>query len=869
MSEVLAKAIKAVRSNKYSFCKFVSANDAGETGAHQAGLYIPKNSIALMFDQPGQKGENMEKFAEIKWHDGMVSKCRFIYYGQGTRNEYRITRLGKSFELGQLVVIVKESEETYLGFALPASRESQLFLSEFELTIEDTNSLIPVEGNSSEMENSDYNFKPRARIIKVIGEELISNDVIALVELIKNSYDADALNIEIELNNIFSSAGEIIIKDDGLGMSHEKIVNVWLEPATPDKKSGHEKKYSLCFLRRLLGEKGIGRFAAHRLGNNIELITRARLECATEPLNYETKVKVDWNSFTEDKYLHEIPITVQKNFTPTIFRSAAGTLIKISNIRPWKNAKAVKDAVVKIKGLESPVKAKKLLHHKQIGSSDPGISINIISDDIKLNTELSALKSLTDVIDSAFYKFSAIVDDHGQILYDYNFNRVDCQDIKREVKGGETSLLSYDVNWFESRPLQPSNSPGTFEVSFYAWDLDSAVLKVAGLADYYRNIIKPNTGVRIYRDNFRVWPYGEPDNDWLELDLTRLNAPKERGVSRNQIFGIVHISSTQNGKLVDQSNREGLITNEQYEQFYHLVNATLTLFAKERKADKIRIDKVAKSKKVNDVVSESIDLLRSKIESNQHNPLYKNSVDQLEEAYQGKINDVLERYMMAAAIGISYTMPIHEMKLRLTSIKHVIEDIERNASLEDKYLRELFKQLNDTEDIIRAVSSIMSRQKRQKVSLKKVVNNVRVLKEYDLEKYGIAYEIEIDEDLEVNAVPGLLNTAVLNLVDNAIYWLRAKKVESRTSQKLFNPKITVTVEADKNRDAILRVTDNGDGFDDPFELLIEPYYSKKTDGLGIGLYLVNEVMTRLGGKFIGYNQYGANFELIFNNNPHV
>jgi hypothetical protein len=110
-------------------------------------------------------------------------------------------------------------------------------------------------------------FKPRARIIKIIGQELISNDVIALVELIKNSFDADAQNIDLTLNNIFSNDGEIIIKDDGSGMTYEKIINVWLEPATPDKKSKNNNTFSKCFQRRLLGEKGIGRFAVHRLGN--------------------------------------------------------------------------------------------------------------------------------------------------------------------------------------------------------------------------------------------------------------------------------------------------------------------------------------------------------------------------------------------------------------------------------------------------------------------------------------------------------------------------------------------------------------------------------------------------------------------------
>lgn len=865
MTDQLTEAIKAVRDNRYSFCKFVSPNDAGTTGGHQAGLYIPKNSIRLLFEEPGHKGQNKEKLATIKWFDNTVTEARFIYYGQGSRNEYRITRLGKHFDIDDFVVIVKESEKEYLGFVFKDKKSINTFLEELNLTKEDTNSLIPVSQDDLFAETTELNFKPRARIIKVIGQELISNDVIALVELIKNSYDADALNIEIELNNIFSEKGTIIIKDDGLGMSYDKIINVWLEPATPDKKNTLEKKYSLCYLRRILGEKGIGRFAAHRLGDNIELITRARPGCSEQPYDYETIVKVDWTTFTDDKYLDEVPVKIKKVKSPSVFPEKSGTIIKISNIHPWKNKKVARDAVIKIRGLESPVKPKKLSFHKNQNTTDPGITIQVSSDDMVLNKELSELKSLREVLDSAFYKFSAIVDSTGQIVYDYVFDRVGYQDLKRKESAKLDNLVQFDAKWFEDHPLTENNSPGGFEVSFYAWDLDTSALKVAGLADYYRNIIKPNTGVRIYRDNFRVWPYGEQDNDWLELDSTRLNAPKERSVSRNQIFGIIHISSNQNTKLIDQSNREGLIVNEQYEQFYHLVSATLAVFAAERKADKIKIDKVSQTKTIKDVVSDSIDTLRNKVESNKHTSIYKSDIDKIEESYHGKINDVLERYMMAAAIGISYSIPIHEMKLRLTSIKHVIEDIERNANLEDRFLRELAKQLTDAEDVILAVSSIMSKQKRQQVNLEKVANNVRILKENELEKHGITYDIIVEKELSVQAVPGLLNTAVLNLVDNAIYWLRAKKVEARQKGFSFEPIIKIEIGVNSDNHTYLRVADNGNGFEDSFDILVEPYYSRKADGLGLGLYLVNEIMIRFGGRLIGYNQNGAVFEMLFPN----
>lgn len=707
-------------------------------------------------------------------------------------------------------------------------------------------------------------FKPRARLIKIIGQELISNDVIALVELIKNSYDADAKNIDIRLNNIFLKNGDITVMDDGQGMTYEKVINVWLEPATPDKKASNEQTFSKCFKRRFLGEKGIGRFAVHRLGEKIELITRASKNCEGLLHDYETKVTLDWSEFTEEKYLSDIPVTVTKINSPETFRNSSGTLIRITGIHPWKNEKSVTDAAMKIKGLESPVKPKFGVLHKPDSSNDPGVKIDFLSNDEQLNKKLRETKTLKDLLDTAFYKFTGEIDEKGEIKYSYKFNRVDYSDIKREIINKSESLQSLDPDWFENHPISNSNTPGKFEVSFYAWDLDSASLKVAGLSSYYRNIIKPNAGVRIYRDNFRVWPYGEGDNDWLGLDLIRLNDPKERPVSRNQIFGIIHISSTNNKDLKDQSNREGLISNEQYENFYHLVSSALTLFAKERKADKVKIDKVTKKKSVSDIVTESIEVLKNNVKINKHEDLYNSDIEKIETSYKDKINDVLERYMMAAAIGISYSIPIHEMKLRLTSINHLIEDLENHPDQQDRFLKQLGEYVKETEDIVMAVTSIMSRQKKKKISLYNVAKNVEILKESEIKKYGINLEIEGDKSIEVEAVPGLLNTAVLNLVDNAIYWLRVKKIKSRETNTPFTPIIIITILKDVDNKGKLIVKDNGDGFEDPLELLTEPYYSKKSDGLGLGLFLVNEIMMRFGGRLNGFNNNGANFEITFN-----
>lgn len=138
-------------NSELGFCKFLSANDTGATGGHQAGIYIPKSSAKILFSEPGQKGENKDKWVKVKWQDDFITDTRFIYYGKGTRNEYRITNFGKDFPFltteytGALFVFIKENEECYLGYMLNSEDDIETFLSAFGLNPTETNCLIDTE----------------------------------------------------------------------------------------------------------------------------------------------------------------------------------------------------------------------------------------------------------------------------------------------------------------------------------------------------------------------------------------------------------------------------------------------------------------------------------------------------------------------------------------------------------------------------------------------------------------------------------------------------------------------------------------------------------------------------------------------------
>lgn len=155
MNEILNKAIQAVQKSKIAFTKYITANDTGATGGHQYGYHIHKHSWQLFFDEPGVKGTNKDKFITIRWQDDFETSSRFIYYGVGTRNEYRLTRYGKGFpyledeNIGDLLVICKKDSESYEAFVLQTDEDIDEFLAALNISTTDINGIVPKQFEQS------------------------------------------------------------------------------------------------------------------------------------------------------------------------------------------------------------------------------------------------------------------------------------------------------------------------------------------------------------------------------------------------------------------------------------------------------------------------------------------------------------------------------------------------------------------------------------------------------------------------------------------------------------------------------------------------------------------------------------------------
>lgn len=201
---VVTQAIQTAMSGQLTFTKFLAANDTGLTGGHQAGIYISKPSVPILFDEPGIKGQNKEKWVKVKWQDDFETDTRFIYYGQGTRNEYRITNFGKGFPFlraeytGALFVITKIDNENYKGYVLNTEDEINEFLSAFGLTPAETNRLI-------ELSRTDASLREQAAIDRFIS----------------------GLTVDFPSSDVMSSAARAI--------SYAAVLNKTITMTDPDK----------------------------------------------------------------------------------------------------------------------------------------------------------------------------------------------------------------------------------------------------------------------------------------------------------------------------------------------------------------------------------------------------------------------------------------------------------------------------------------------------------------------------------------------------------------------------------------------------------------------------------------------------------
>ncbi len=653
----------------------------------------------------------------------------------------------------------------------------------------------------------------------MLGDELIRDPNIAIFELVKNAYDADSSSVKVSMLDIEDRRkGRIIVEDDGTGMDWATVTGVWMEPGTDYRvkqranKDGRSPKY-----RRLpLGEKGVGRFAAGKLGDIVKLITRAR----NQP---EIKIQIDWNQLLKYEYMSDAHITVISR-KPTVFtRERTGTRIEISSLRDdWTRGMA-RHAHRSIASICSPF-------------GDPGD----FNPTLRLEPDHGWLDGLLDpkaVIEQALFRASGSihgVKNQGNFLtYEYQFmpppgmNRVE----ERRVTEKEYKLpvTREEVDGISHTLSIADHEIGTVSFELVIFDLDRQTLSFA-VDDRrgFRQFLNQNGGIRVYRDGIRVYNYGEPGDDWLDLGGRRVNVPTRR-LSNNLVLGGFSLELKDSFDLVEKTNREGFVENRSYRLFRDAVISAVDRVTTKRNEDKMRI-RNAYAKRRESLV-EAIEELREGLQRRGLSDELGPYVDSVEREYIS----VRETLLTAAGSGLSLTVVIHEVE---KGIQELNKAVDRDDSV--SRVRELAKHLSE---LVHGLTYLTRRSGRRVERASDLVRQALFNTEYRLKYHQIRFVSGFqsgDSDFRFRCTRRLVIATLMNLIDNAIYWLDQKGGSDKC--------VYIGPYLDLPDGPAIVVADSGPGFKDPPDFLVEPFVSTKPDGMGLGLHLASEVMKAHDGR---------------------
>lgn len=667
-------------------------------------------------------------------------------------------------------------------------------------------------------------FKMTARVLAHLGEDLIKDESIALLELVKNSYDAGATKCVVDFNfDIFGSLIEISISDNGSGMSLDTIENIWLVIGTDNKKN---RLISHRQGRLPLGEKGIGRLGVHKLGNDIKLYSKHSDE-------NEVYVSIDWSKLAESKDIDDFKIDYGYSSDSHFFDKQTGTKIIVRNLKGEWNRRKLRSVFRDLTTLNSPFSEKSDSFEVVVSSNsnvfsglpnleaikNAGLYYGHCTLEGSIITEFSYEFKPWNVLDKIKSRSLTALDEYEKVL----IHNVEVETETGKVVKREKRL---ELNEYNIGRVQ-------FDVIMY--EKDSSVFSLLniekkGLNDY----LKENSGIRVYRDNMRVFDYGEPGNDWLSIDKRRLSR-SGGSISNSLLLGSVMLDRISSYGLREKTNREGFIEDEAYFAFVDAISYVMDLFIQQRNQDRMNLMSIYKTgKNVTEPVigdlSEVISIVKEKVpeEKDQHQIL--TYLYRIESQY----NEVRDTLIHSASIGINLGGAIHELEKQMAALKSCAE-----AGNIFK-VKEIIPVL---ETIIANYSSMMLKSEIQKINVSQIVGKVIEYNRFRFQDHAIRL---FSNYKKVDFMAKLSKTetisALTNLVDNSIYWVCRSRIEDRMIY------LYVT-ESFREGFVTVAVCDNGPGFKIAPELAVRAFVSGKplNAGMGFGLYITHETMKQLNG----------------------
>ena len=714
----------------------------------------------------------------------------------------------------------------------------------------------------------------------MLGEQLIKNDRVALVELLKNSYDADATLAKV----IFANFGDglrvepssaLVIVDDGDGMSKDVVRDHWLNPATAIKANRKVASPRTPKNRTIQGEKGIGRFAMFKLGSAATIITRARGADVELVMDYDLAFldeALPMAQSSSPTFLDEIRVSLVER-DPEVFdgsnldgnRSEHGTRIVIRDLRSaWSTGAAEK-------AFEDVARLQPLVPARDFTPPEPGgeFIVEFWKDDTELSFRTDFERRLSILFaDRAVLGVDGLIDsDNGELVLEING---DVQSF--EIDDPALAGLHVHKRYFGKRQDSDCSSSlacGSFSFSFFVFDLSPTSAPQYHLDAEEKTLVK-NHRIYLYRDGVRVLPYGDPQDDWLQLDVVRGTQGASRVLGNDQTVGFVHISHAENPRLRDKTNREGLLDDgDAYSDFVavlQMIAAYLRTKPYARYVATTRRQREAGQRQQADIASVLKD-----VEENPALPTaMKAAVKQIRKSYAAErefLKTRVERTEDLAGVGLSVESASHDILAAGGRALHIARSVATYVEDRMPSNTHLTAQLATLVELLSFVTSrlndvqglfVSTRQRRRKIDVADFAKRVGRMFRFALDEADI--ELTITQPygpLTVTSTEAALLQALVNLVDNAIYWVALGDPERR---------ILIQVQAPER---CVIVADSGpavDISDEPF--IFEPFYSGKgIDGKGLGLYIARQVGIRNGFDVTLSHRSevlpGANFVISF------
>ena len=705
-----------------------------------------------------------------------------------------------------------------------------------------------------------YSVKASSHIITLLGDELIGSNSLALFELVKNSYDADASFVRIHFENLLKENSKIIIEDDGVGMSVETLSNAWLTIGTDYKRQ--EVKQSKTKHRTSLGNKGVGRLAVHRLANNIILETKTVNDITA------SRLSINWNDLIDSSdYIEGMKVNVEHGIHSTLDGSH-GTKIILHGLRDehWNRAKVV-DVVSKLMLIQNPF------------SKNDEFRIIVSSNEAKVTEWIESVRTQEDFLDSALFHFkfrltpSSSDDGNAKYSWCYQFKPINISVLEENSSSTESDVLSISNKDFpieESMEIQLLKNKhlsniGTIEGEFYTFSMDSKIITPtfgSGSVGKVKDYVASQCGIKVFRDNIRVYNYGEPTDDWLGLDQQKMRRAGNH-FAKGQTVGAINLNLKETkDTLIEKTNREGFIENETFALLVFIVRSVFNHFERLAVNDRDKVRAYVENININKrpVFSDAIEELSTKLQKRNLDKEFAPIINRIKHDY----NNMRDVMLGAGMSGLNLSIVFHELVRELGYINTDIN--KRGCDIEDIRMR-----VKSLMDILEKFSPLMKKNKASQLQASTIIEKALGIHKNRMTYHKVNLEYDRSEDFSVYVAGGLVMSALSNIIDNAIYWVCRKR---EMLQGVYNCSICIKIDTEHFDGPAIAIADNGMGFLMDPEDVILPFRTMKPNGMGVGLYYVNLVMEMSKGKLLfvepkeaglGSEYNGACVVLVFPN----